>query len=79
VSGSDAAELNAESAAPEPVAQAAFGGDSSTTGSSGPQQPGAYGYTPPASPVQEQGMDAPGTASTDATSPEDPHSETDQH
>jgi len=63
----------------EPVAQAAFGGDSSTTGSSGPQQPGAYGYTPPASPVQEQGMDAPGTASTDATSPEDPHSETDQH
>ena len=63
----------------EPVAQAAFGGDSSTTGSSGPQQPGAYGYTPPANPVQEQGMDAPGTASTDATSPENPHSETDQH
>ena len=63
----------------EPVAQAAFGGDSSTTGSSGPQQPGAYGYTPPASPAQEQGMDTPGTASTDATSPENPHSETDQH
>ena len=63
----------------EPVAQAAFGGDPSTTGPSAPQQPGAYGYTPPASPAQEQRMDAPGTVSTDATSPETPHPETDQH
>ena len=63
----------------EPVAQAAFGGDPSTTGPSTPQQPGAYGYAPPASPAQEQRMDAPGTVSTDATSPETPHPETDQH
>ena len=62
----------------EPVGQAAFTGDSSTTGSVGSQQPGAYGYTPPASPAQEQHVDTPGTTPADATRPETPHSETGQ-
>ena len=62
----------------EPVGQGAFTGDSSTTGSVGPQQPGAYGYTPPASPAQEQHVDTPGTTPADATRPETPHSETGQ-
>ena len=62
----------------EPVGQGAFTGDSSTTGSVGPQQPGAYGYTPPASAAQEQHVDTPGATPADATRPETPHSETGQ-
>ena len=63
----------------EPLGQAAFGAHHSMAGSAGPQQPEPYGYTPPASPVQEQRMDAPGAASTEATIQETPHSETDQY
>jgi len=63
----------------EPLGQAAFGAHHSMAGSAGPQQPEPYGYAPPASPVQEQRMDAPGAASTEATIQETPHSETDHH
>ena len=69
---------------PVPVGAAALGQDafaapSGATGSVGPQQPGPYGYAPPTPPVQDQRVDASGTAPTEATTQETPHSETDQY
>ena len=68
---------------PVPVGAAALGQDafaapSGATGSVGPQQPGPYGYAPPTPPVQDQRVDASGTAPTEATTQETPRSETDQ-
>jgi len=69
---------------PVPVGAAALGQDafaapSGAAGSVGPQQPGPYGYAPPTPPVQDQRVDASGTAPTEATTQETPRSETDQH
>ena len=59
------------------VGQGAFSAPPSAAGSTGPQQPGPYGYVSPTSPVQGQHGNYPGAAPTEATTQEAPRSETD--
>ena len=69
---------------PVPVGTASFGQGAlsappSAAGSTGPQQPGPYGYTSPTSPVQDRHVDYPGATPTEATAQDAPRSETDSY
>ena len=61
------------------VGQGAFSAPPSAAGSTGPQQPGPYGYASPTGPVQGQHGNYPGAAPTEATTQEAPRSETDPY
>ena len=61
------------------VGQGALSAPPSAAGSTGPQQPGPYGYASPTSPVQDQHVDYPGAAPTEATTQEAPRSEADPY
>ena len=61
------------------VGQGALSAPPSAAGSTGPQQPGPYGYASPTSPVQDRHVDYPGATPTEATAQEAPRSETDSY
>ena len=61
------------------VGQGALSAPPSAAGSTGPQQPGPYGYGSPTSPVQDRHVDYPGATPTEATAQDAPRSETDSY
>ena len=61
------------------VGQGALSAPPSAAGSTGPQQPGPYGYASPASPVQDRHVDYPGATPTEATAQDAPRSEADSY
>ena len=61
------------------VGQGALSAPPSAAGSTGPQQPGPYGYASPTSPVQDRHVDYPGATPTEATAQDAPRSETDSY